>query len=94
MDKGAFRFVDGEKIPPNASILSGRFVLALKTVGTKGETHKARIIVQEYKDAEKNMVVHSSTNLNQQSIRLVVSLAAIFEFRLWTQDTSQAYLQN
>lgn len=81
MDKGAFRIVDERRLPPDANILGGEFVLAIKKVGIKDETHKALFVVQRHKDAEKYMIVYSSTSLKQQSIRLMILLLAIYGFR-------------
>lgn len=39
-------------------------------------------------------MVHSASTLQPQSIRLLLSLAAIFDFDIWTSDVRQAYLQS
>lgn len=93
MDKGVFQVVMKEDIPEDANILEGRFVLALKNVGTNREIYKARFVVQGHTDQEKNLLVHTVTNIRHRSIKMLVAIAAIFGFRLWTKDISQAYLQ-
>lgn len=83
-----------DDVPDNAIILGGRFVLALRNAGTSKELCKARFVVQGSTDYEKNLLVHSSTNVRQRSIRMLIGIAAILEFWLRTQDISQAYLQS
>ena len=39
-------------------------------------------------------MVHSTSTLQPQSVRLLLALAAIFEFDFWTSDVRQAYLQS
>ena len=39
-------------------------------------------------------MVHSTSTLQPQSFRLLLALAAIFEFDIWTSDVRQAYLQS
>lgn len=92
--RGVFEVVLKDDIPSNANILGGRFVLSIKNKDTNEEIYKARYVVQGHKDIEKHMLVHSSSNLKQSSIRILLSIAALFGFHIWSQDVSQAYLQS
>lgn len=92
--RGTYEVVLKEDVPVDANILGGRFVLSIKNKDTNEEKFKARFVVQGHTDREKNILVHSSTNLRQSSIRTITALAAIFGLRVWSQDVSQAYLQS
>lgn len=92
--RGVYEVILKENVPENANILGGRFVLAIKDKDTGKEVYKARYVAQGYKDMEKQYLVHNSSNLKQNSVRLLLSLAALFGFRIWSQDVSQAFLQS
>lgn len=93
LDRGAFRVVLKEDLDDGANILGGRFVLTIKHKNTDQEIFKARFVVQGHLDREKELLVHASTTVGQQAIRLLVSLATIFGFKLWSEDMTLAYIQ-
>jgi hypothetical protein len=94
IDKGTWRIVKKQDIPKDANNLHGRFVLTIKNIGTESETYKARYVVQGHRDKEKGYLVHNSTTVRQNSVRLILSTAATFGFCIWSQDVRQAYLQS
>lgn len=65
----------------------------VKNVRALDEVCKARFVIQNHSDSEKNMVVHSFNNIRQQTIRLIIAVESIFHFKLWSQKVSQAYLK-
>ena len=54
LNRKAFAFVHEKDVPPNANILGGRIILAIKNPNTPTERYKARFIVQGHKDRERN----------------------------------------
>ncbi len=49
---------------------------------------------QGHNSIEKDILVHESTTANQTSIRIVLSVAALFDFNIWRENISQAYIQS
>lgn len=92
--RGAYEIVCKEDVLYDANILGRRFVLGIKNVQTENGVCKAIYVVQGHTDTEKNLLIHESTNLKQSSIRVIVSIAAILGFWVWTKYVSQAYLQS
>lgn len=82
LEKKAFRVVLKEDLNEDANILGGRFVLTIKHKDTGNELLKARFVVQGHLDREEELLVHASTTVSQQAIRLFASLATIFGFKL------------
>ena len=94
VERGTWKIVMKDEVLKDANIMGGRFVLAIKDQGTSKEVWKARFIVQGYKDKLKTSLVHNSPTSRQYSTRILVGLAAIFGFRLFSTDVTQAYLQS
>lgn len=93
MERETFKVVKTENIPPDATILPGRFVLAIKNVDGL-EKYKARYVIGGHRDSMKDLIVHQSQNIQPSSIRLILALAAINSLYIWTSDVRQAYLQS
>ena len=94
LNRGTFKVILREEIPKDVNVLPGRFVLALKSTEDGEIKHKARYVIGGHRDRLKHMMVHSTSTLQPSSIRLLLALAAIHGFDVWTSDVRQAYLQS
>ena len=94
MERGTFETVDSNGLGKDANILGGRFVCTLKNKGTDREKPKARYVAQGHRDKEKPYIVHNITTLRQSSVKIVVSTSAVMNFRIFSHDVTQAYLQS
>lgn len=93
-DRGAFRNVKRRHLPVRANVIKGRFVYTINEVNTPEETPKARYVAQGQLDKAKPYVVHNLATLRQRSTRVILSTSANFGFRIYLNDTTQAYLQS
>jgi Reverse transcriptase (RNA-dependent DNA polymerase) len=82
------------EIPANANVFRGRFVLTIKDSGTDNEIFKARYVARGFNDIGKAHLIHDSPISKAESTRMIVSLAAIFGFRISSSDVTQAYIQS
>jgi hypothetical protein len=92
LERGTFKVVLRDEIPKHAPVMKGRFVLVIKNGDTDQEVYKARYVVQGFLDPLKQRAVHNLPNLTQDTSRLVLALASICGFEVWTLDISQAFL--
>jgi Reverse transcriptase (RNA-dependent DNA polymerase) len=92
--RGTWGVVAKEEVSDNANILGGRFVIAIKDEGTDKKVWKARFVVKGYRDHLKTSLVHDTATSRQHFSRVLVGLAAIFGFNLFSTDVTQAYLQS
>jgi hypothetical protein len=97
-EKGTFRIVcrdevnkDHKGMQPN--ILPSRFVLAIKHEDDGNERLKARLVVGGHRDVDKESMLHDTATVRHVYIRLLVALATLFGYPVWTIDVDQAYLQ-
>jgi Reverse transcriptase (RNA-dependent DNA polymerase) len=93
IERGTWKVVVQDEMPENPNIMGGRFVLTIKDSGTSKEIHKARYVVQSFRDKKKTSLVHEAPTSKQQSAKLLIGLAAIFGYRIFSTDVTQAYLQ-
>jgi len=94
LKRKTWKIVCREEVPDNANILRGRFILAIKDEGTDREIWKARFVVQGHRDKLKKLLVHDISVARQHSTKILIGIAAIFGFRLFSTDVTQAYLQS
>ena len=94
LSRGTFKVISRHEVPPNANVLPGRFVLAIKTSDDGRATSKARYVIRGHRDRFKDMMVHSALTLQPQSVRLLLALSAMLDFNTWVSDVKQAYLQS
>ncbi len=92
--RGTWKITLKQDVPDGSNIIGGMFVITIKDVETEKPIYKARYVMHGHKDREKDLLVHDSTTVCQSSIRMLVSIATMFGFRLWSQDITQAYIQS
>lgn len=94
LQRNSFAFVKQDKLPQDANILGGRFILAIKQPGTQNERYKERFVVQGHRDREKDLIVHTSRTVRHRNIRLMACIASMFpKHKIWLQDVTQEYIQ-
>lgn len=59
----------------------------------ENELYKAQFVVRGCNDKEKNIIVSSLANIPQETKRMIVMIADIFNYNLRSQDVSQAYVE-
>ena len=88
------KLVRREDVPEKENIIKGRFILAINDEGTNRELWKARFIGQGHQDQFKNELVHNIHVVRHQTTKLLIGLAAVFGFRIFSTHVTQAYLQS
>ena len=94
IERGTWEIVPKSSVQEGANILRGRFVLTIKDVGTDKQRRKARYVVQGYRDRMKTSLVHDTSTAKQSSVKILVGISAIYGFRIFSIDVTQAYLQS
>lgn len=73
--------------------MNGRFVPVMKNEGLKNVIWKARFVVQKNRNKLETALVHNLATTRQNSVKMLIGIAAIFGFRIFSTDITQAYLQ-
>ena len=90
-ERGTFKVILKEEIPKDANVLGARFVLAIKSTIDGKIKFKARYVIGGHRDRLKAFMVHASQTIQPTYIRMVLALAAILGFDVWSTDVTQAY---
>lgn len=88
--------MDLKQIPLDITIFNSKFVNEIKNEDTDKTFEKSRLIVQEYNNADKILVVTELPTIEQLSWRFIISLATILQdndIKLFFQDITQVYVQ-
>ena len=94
LDRGTFKVILTKDVSKDGNLLPGRFVLAIKSSEDSMTKYKARYVIGGHRDRLKHMMVHTTSTLQPQFIRLLPALAAIHVFHIWASGVRQAYLQS
>ncbi len=92
--RGTLGLVLEEDLPDDANMITGSFVLTIKDVETETPTFRARFVAHGNRDAVKNQLIHDSTTARQSSVAVLVLLASVMGFDVWTDEISQVYLKS
>lgn len=80
-----------QDISADASVMGGRLILTLKNYLTPNEQAKVRYIEQGYRDRDNPFLVYDASPLRISSIRMLLSVPSVLDFRLFIRDVTQAY---
>lgn len=93
IEHGNWKLVWRDEVPDHANNLDERLELAIKDSGTGHEVWKARFFVQCHRDKMKEFPVLDTSTFRQHSTRILIGLATIFCFKMFSTDVTQTYLQ-
>jgi hypothetical protein len=94
IERGTFKVVLRTELPEKPNVMSTRFVLSIKHDVTGEELYKARLVVRGFQDRFKRYLVHEPNVVYSTSVRMLVALAAIMGFTIWSEDVTQAFVQS
>lgn len=86
IENNRWKIVCREEVSLDSNILNGRLFLAIKDEVANKELCKARFVVQRYKDAMKQSLLHSPSVSRQLNINIIVGLADSFSFQLYSSN--------
>lgn len=87
-----FRVLIEDELGDDANVLPGRIFLAIKDQNGVLQ-NKSRFCPGGYLDSFKDFLLHFTRTINPETIWLLLALAALFGFDVFTAALTQAYLQ-
>ena len=95
IQKNVFNMVGRNVVPNGARIFGTRFVDEMKNINTPKAFAKSRLVVQAYRDNEKQQVLTQSPTIQRASQRLILCLSVSMpNHQLHLRDITQAYVQS
>lgn len=85
-----FKLILWDDLPPHGNILPVRLSFSITYVEDVKMNCKVRYVISGHRDNYKDLVMHSTSTLLPHSTRLLLALASIFCFDIWTSDVRQA----
>lgn len=77
LQRGTFKIILREEIPPDGNVMPGRFFLAIKSTEDGEVKFKERYVIGGHREKQKNVMVHTSRTMQPASIRLLLALTEI-----------------
>jgi hypothetical protein len=95
LERGIFEFVPKVAVFSNIRIFNSRFVDIVKNKESI-LFEKSRLVVQVYKDSEKEFVLTQLLTIQRVSQRLIIALVVSLQAKttLYLRDITQAYVQS
>ena len=94
VDAGTFQIILREDIHADANMLSGRFVLAIKSTKDGEVKYKVRFVIGGHRDKLKHVMVHHTATVQPQPIRPLLAPTVARGFDIWTFDVTKAYFKS
>ena len=89
---GTFKVILKEEIPKEASVLTVRSVLAIKSTVDGEIKFKARYVAGGLRDEMKDYLVHGAQKLQATYVCLILALSSMLGFKVWYTDVKLEYL--
>jgi hypothetical protein len=94
IERGTFKVFRRAELPEKPNVMSTRFVLSIKYDMNGVELYKARLVVRGFQDRYKRYLVHEPNVVHSTSVRILIALAALMGFTIWSEDVTQAFVQS
>lgn len=91
--RGTFRVVKKRKVSLNSNVLPCKYILAIKIDERGSQRYKARFVIGGHRDRRKAFLVHTSKAVQPSSTRFLLSFSEANDFKMWSEDAPQAYIQ-
>ena len=93
-NEGSFQDVLRTEAPYGTTLITARYILAIKSDEDKEERYKARYVSDRHLDITKHYLAHGAQIIKCVSGCIIWNVAKNKCFRLWVVDIKLAYLES